>query len=83
MEMPVLSLRTNERNIFDDYILADLLGSGSYSQVRLAKHKATAHQYAIKVRVLRYFRLLYNFWQQLVQSAIMTKIFNNMNNSFL
>lgn len=52
MEMPILSLRTNERNIFDDYILTDLLGSGSYSQVRLAKHKATSQQYAVKVGVI-------------------------------
>lgn len=52
MEVPVLSLRTNERNIFDDYILSDMLGSGSYSQVRLAKHKATGQQYAVKVSIL-------------------------------
>lgn len=51
MEMPVLSSRTNERNVFEDYILTDILGSGSYGQVRLAKHKATGQQYAIKVNV--------------------------------
>lgn len=52
MEVPVVSLRTNERNIFDDYILSDMLGSGSYSQVRLAKHKATGQQYAVKVSIV-------------------------------
>lgn len=53
IENPIMSIRTNERNIFDDYVLTDLLGSGSYSQVRLAKHKATGQQYAIKVRFIR------------------------------
>lgn len=58
MEMPLLSLRTNERNIFDDYVLTDMLGLGSYSQVRLAKHKVTGQQYAIKVKLQFIFKII-------------------------
>ncbi|CAH1954535.1 unnamed protein product [Acanthoscelides obtectus] len=46
---PMNSVRTSDRNFFDDYTLLDIIGTGSYSVCRLAKHKATAQQYAVKV----------------------------------
>ena len=49
IENPQMSLRTNGANFFDDYILQDELGSGSYSVCRLAKHRTTGQQYAVKV----------------------------------
>jgi hypothetical protein len=38
-----------ERNFSDDYILMEMLGTGSYSVCKLARHKATGQQFAVKV----------------------------------
>lgn len=51
-ETPSKSVRTTERNFFDDYTLMDVLGCGSYSICKLARHNATNQQYAVKVRYL-------------------------------
>ncbi|RZC34282.1 ribosomal protein S6 kinase 2 beta, partial [Asbolus verrucosus] len=48
-EAPLKMMRTTERNFFDDYVLMEMLGAGSYSVCRLARHKATGQQYAVKV----------------------------------
>ncbi|KAJ8955783.1 hypothetical protein NQ314_006850 [Rhamnusium bicolor] len=48
-ETPMKSVRTCERNFFDDYLLMDVIGTGSYSVCKLARHKATGQQYAVKV----------------------------------
>ncbi|XP_018571360.1 ribosomal protein S6 kinase 2 beta isoform X2 [Anoplophora glabripennis] len=48
-ETPIKSVKTCERNFFDDYILMDIIGAGSYSVCKLARHKATGQQYAVKV----------------------------------
>ncbi|CAG9822456.1 unnamed protein product [Phaedon cochleariae] len=49
METPMNSVRTCDRNFFDDYHLMDTIGGGSYSICKLAKHKTTGQQYAVKV----------------------------------
>ncbi|CAG9856477.1 unnamed protein product [Phyllotreta striolata] len=49
METPTNSVRTVDRNFFDDYILLDIIGGGSYSICKLAKHKTTGQQYAVKI----------------------------------
>lgn len=51
-ETPSKSVRTTERNFFDDYTLMDILGYGSYSICKLARHNTTNQQYAVKVRLL-------------------------------
>ncbi|CAH1102573.1 unnamed protein product [Psylliodes chrysocephalus] len=43
------SVRTIDRNFFDDYILLDVIGGGSYSVCKLARHKTTGQQYAVKI----------------------------------
>lgn len=48
-EAPQKSLGTAPGNFFDEYILMDVLGRGSYSVCRLARHRATGQQYAVKV----------------------------------
>ncbi|XP_044259152.1 ribosomal protein S6 kinase 2 beta isoform X2 [Tribolium madens] len=48
-ETPLKIMRTMERNFFDDYVLLDTLGTGSYSICKLARHKATGQQFAVKV----------------------------------
>ncbi|CAG9769622.1 unnamed protein product [Ceutorhynchus assimilis] len=49
METPIKSFRTPDRNFFEEYVLMDVLGSGSYSVCKLAKQKATGQQYAVKI----------------------------------
>ncbi|CAG9832932.1 unnamed protein product [Diabrotica balteata] len=49
METPVNSVRTSDRNFFDDYVLLDVIGGGSYSVCKLGRHKTTGHQYAVKI----------------------------------
>ncbi|XP_050511520.1 ribosomal protein S6 kinase 2 beta isoform X1 [Diabrotica virgifera virgifera] len=49
METPVNSVRTSDRNFFDDYVLLDEIGGGSYSVCKLGRHKTTGHQYAVKI----------------------------------
>lgn len=49
-ETPIKTLRTTERNFYDEYELHDLLGAGTYSAVRLATHKKTGQQFAVKVQ---------------------------------
>lgn len=44
-----LNMRTVERNFFDDYILMETLGTGSYSICKLARHKLSGLQVAVKV----------------------------------
>jgi p90 ribosomal S6 kinase len=48
-ETPLKMMRTMERNFSDDYILMEMLGTGSYSVCKLARHKATGQQFAVKV----------------------------------
>ncbi|XP_044756566.1 ribosomal protein S6 kinase 2 beta isoform X2 [Coccinella septempunctata] len=48
-ETPSKSVRTTEKNFFDDYTLMDVLGCGSYSICKLARHNATNQQYAVKI----------------------------------
>lgn len=48
-EAPQKSLGTTPGNFFEEYILMDVLGRGSYSVCRLARHRATGQQYAVKV----------------------------------
>lgn len=45
-----LNMRTVDRNFFDDYILMETLGTGSYSICKLARHKLSGLQVAVKVR---------------------------------
>ncbi|XP_050314031.1 ribosomal protein S6 kinase 2 beta [Anthonomus grandis grandis] len=49
VETPMKSFQAQDRNFFDDYILLNLLGTGSYSLCKLAKHKTTGQQYAVKI----------------------------------
>ncbi|KAL3277610.1 hypothetical protein HHI36_012952 [Cryptolaemus montrouzieri] len=49
METPAKSVRTTERNFFDEYTLLNVIGTGSYSVCRLARHNATNQQFAIKI----------------------------------
>lgn len=42
-------LGTAPGNFFDEYHLMDILGTGSYSVCKLARHRATGQQYAVKV----------------------------------
>ncbi|XP_060523767.1 ribosomal protein S6 kinase alpha-2 isoform X2 [Cylas formicarius] len=49
METPMKSFRTTDRSFSDEYILMDILGSGSYSVCKLARHKSTGQQYAVKI----------------------------------
>lgn len=49
METPMYSVRTSDRNFFDDYVLLDRIGKGSYSVCNLGRHKTTGQQYAIKI----------------------------------
>ncbi|XP_056647796.1 ribosomal protein S6 kinase 2 beta isoform X1 [Diorhabda carinulata] len=49
METPMYSVRMNDRNFFDDYVLLDRIGVGSYSVCKLGRHKTTGQQYAIKI----------------------------------
>lgn len=39
----------NKRYIVNNYILLDILGSGSYGEVRLCKDRTTDHLYAVKI----------------------------------
>jgi p90 ribosomal S6 kinase len=48
-ETPLKMMRTMERNFSDDYILMEMLGTGSYSVCKLARHKATGQQFAVKI----------------------------------
>lgn len=48
-EAPLKMMRTSERNFSDDYELLNTLGSGSYSVCKLARHRPTGQQYAVKV----------------------------------
>lgn len=47
-------MRTMERNFSDDYVLLDTLGVGSYSVCKLARHKTTGQQFAVKVKDFLY-----------------------------
>lgn len=49
METPMKSFGTNFGNFFDEYVLTDFLGSGSYSVCKLGEHKATGQKFAVKV----------------------------------
>ncbi|XP_030751660.1 ribosomal protein S6 kinase 2 beta isoform X2 [Sitophilus oryzae] len=49
MEAPMKSFRPQERNFFDEYVLQEILGAGSYSVCKLARHKPTGQQYAVKI----------------------------------
>ncbi|XP_066138060.1 ribosomal protein S6 kinase 2 beta isoform X1 [Euwallacea fornicatus] len=49
METPMKSFGTNYGNFFEDYILTDFLGAGSYSVCKLGEHKATGQKFAIKI----------------------------------
>ncbi|KAK5649800.1 hypothetical protein RI129_000829 [Pyrocoelia pectoralis] len=48
-ETPYKSVRTNTGNFLDEYELLNVLGTGSYSVCKLAKHKSTGHHYAVKI----------------------------------
>ncbi|KAK9881063.1 hypothetical protein WA026_014408 [Henosepilachna vigintioctopunctata] len=48
-ETPAKSVRTTERNFFDEYTLLNVLGTGSYSVCRLARHNVTNQQFAVKI----------------------------------
>lgn len=48
-EAPLKSIRTSSTNFMEDYELQETLGKGSYSICRLAKHRATHQQYAVKI----------------------------------
>lgn len=43
------TVRTTERNFFDEYIVQNTLGIGSYSVCKLARHKTTGQQFAVKI----------------------------------
>lgn len=49
METPMKSFGTNFGNFFDEYVLTDFLGSGSYSVCKLGEHKATGQKFAVKI----------------------------------
>ncbi|KAF7284234.1 hypothetical protein GWI33_022385 [Rhynchophorus ferrugineus] len=49
IEAPKKTFRSQERNFFEEYVLQEVLGSGAYSVCKLAKHKATGQQYAVKI----------------------------------
>ncbi|KAG5891958.1 hypothetical protein JTB14_002229 [Gonioctena quinquepunctata] len=49
MEVPVNSIRTFDQSFFEDYVLLDILGEGSYSVCKLSRHKTTGQQYAVKI----------------------------------
>ncbi|XP_048516754.1 ribosomal protein S6 kinase 2 beta isoform X1 [Dendroctonus ponderosae] len=55
MVTPVNSFGGNTGNFFDEYVLKDFLGAGSYSYCKLGVHKATGQKYAVKV-IFRYFK---------------------------
>lgn len=48
-EPPQKIIGTVSANFFEEYVLMDVLGMGSYSVCRLARHRATGQQYAVKV----------------------------------
>lgn len=48
-ERPTKGTWLSKRHLVNNYILLELLGSGSYGQVRLCKHKETDVLYAIKI----------------------------------
>lgn len=48
-DTPQKSLCTSANNFFEEYELLKILGTGSYSVCRLARHRATGQQYAVKV----------------------------------
>nr|XP_023014547.1 ribosomal protein S6 kinase 2 beta isoform X1 [Leptinotarsa decemlineata] len=49
IDVPVNSMRTCDQNFSEDYVLMDIIGTGSYSVCRLARHKTTGQQYAVKI----------------------------------
>uniref|UniRef100_A0AAR5PXL6 Ribosomal protein S6 kinase n=2 Tax=Dendroctonus ponderosae TaxID=77166 RepID=A0AAR5PXL6_DENPD len=49
MVTPVNSFGGNTGNFFDEYVLKDFLGAGSYSYCKLGVHKATGQKYAVKI----------------------------------
>ncbi|KAK9754846.1 Protein kinase C terminal domain [Popillia japonica] len=48
-DAPQKSLSTSANNFFEEYELLNILGTGSYSVCRLARHRATGQQYAVKI----------------------------------
>lgn len=48
-ETPFKSVRTSTGNFFEEYELLNTLGNGSYSVCKLARHRATGFQYAVKI----------------------------------
>ncbi|KAI4459006.1 serine/threonine-protein kinase [Holotrichia oblita] len=48
-DVPQKSLSTSANNFFEEYELLNILGTGSYSVCRLARHRATGQQYAVKI----------------------------------
>lgn len=48
-EPPQKIIGTATANFFDEYVLMDELGAGSYSICKLARHRATGQHYAVKV----------------------------------
>lgn len=48
-ENEVKPVNTSERNFFDEYTLLGVLGMGTYSECRLARHNASGQQYAVKI----------------------------------
>lgn len=48
-ETPYKSVRTSTVNFLDEYELLKILGTGSYSVCRLARHRSTGQLYAVKV----------------------------------
>ncbi|GJQ74231.1 S6kII [Trypoxylus dichotomus] len=48
-DTPQKSLCTSANNFFEEYELLNILGTGSYSVCRLARHRATGLQYAVKI----------------------------------
>lgn len=52
-ETPQKSLGTAPGNFFEEYVLMDVLGRGSYSVCRLARHRTTGQHYAVKVSKLK------------------------------
>lgn len=51
-DVPQKPLCTSSNNFFEEYELLNILGTGSYSVCRLARHRTTGQQYAVKVILL-------------------------------
>ncbi|XP_049820493.1 ribosomal protein S6 kinase 2 beta isoform X2 [Aethina tumida] len=49
IETQMKSVKTTDRNFFDEYNLLEMLGAGSYSVCKLARHKTTGQNYAVKI----------------------------------